>query len=49
MSRPTPVAASPGFSWHSKRNEAIIAGLVPASGVNEVVDGPLLYRCLEAN
>ena len=38
-----------GFSWHSKRNEAIIAGLVPASGVNEVVDGPLLYRCLEAN
>ena len=37
------------FSWPSKRNEAIIAGLVPASGVNEVVDGPLLYRCLEAN
>ena len=28
-----------GFSWHSKRNEAIIAGLVPASGVNEVVKG----------
>ena len=38
-----------GFSWHSKRNEAIIAGLVNEAGVNEVVDGPLLYRCVQAN
>ena len=38
-----------GFSWHSKRNEAIIAGLVNEAGVNEVVDGPLLYRCVQMN
>lgn len=38
-----------GFSWHSRRNEAIIAGLVPAAGVNEVIDGPLLYRCVQVN
>lgn len=38
-----------GFSWHSKRNEAIISSLMPASGVNEVVDGPLLYRCQGVN
>ena len=38
-----------GFSWHSKRNEAIIAGLVNEAGVNEVVDGPLLYRCVQVN
>ena len=37
------------FSWHSKRNEAIIAGLVNEAGVNEVVDGPLLYRCVQVN
>jgi len=38
-----------GVSWHSKRNEAIIAGLVNEAGVNEVVDGPLLYRCVQVN
>lgn len=38
-----------GFSWHSKRNEAIIAGLVNEAGVDEVVDGPLLYRCVQVN
>lgn len=35
-----------GFSWHTKRNEAIIATIESGSGVNDYVDGPLLYRCL---
>ena len=38
-----------GFSWHTKRNEAIISALEAGSGVNNVVDGPLLYRCLAIN
>lgn len=38
-----------GFSWHTKRNEAIISALESGSGVNNVVDGPLLYRCLAVN
>lgn len=41
--------AHKGFSWHTKRNEAIIAALEPASGVEDVVDGTLLYRCLAMN
>lgn len=41
--------AHQGFSWHTKRNEAIIAAIESGSGVNDVVDGPLLYRCLAAN
>ncbi|MDO4231417.1 MAG: MliC family protein [Lautropia sp.] len=38
-----------GFSWHTKRNEAIIAAIESGSGVEDVVDGPLLYRCLAVN
>ncbi|MDO5102823.1 MAG: MliC family protein [Lautropia sp.] len=40
------VAGHKGFSWHTKRNEAIISSLVSGGGVDSVVDGPLLYRCM---
>lgn len=39
------VAGHKGFSWHTKRHEAIISSLEAGGGVDSVVDGPLLYRC----
>lgn len=35
-----------GFSWHTKRDEAILSSVVAGGGVDSVVDGPLLYRCM---
>ncbi|MDO4681871.1 MAG: MliC family protein [Lautropia sp.] len=40
------VAGHKGFSWNTKRSEAIISGLVAGGGVDSVMDGPLLYRCM---
>lgn len=40
------VAGHKGFSWNTKRSEAIISSLVAGGGVDSVMDGPLLYRCM---
>ncbi len=42
------VSGQKGFSWHTKRNEAILSALEASGGVDAVVDGPLLYRCMTA-
>ncbi|MDO4905724.1 MAG: MliC family protein [Lautropia sp.] len=42
------IAGQRGFSWHTKRNEAILSGLLAGGSVDSVIDGPLLYRCTRA-